>query len=255
MSNSPLDTVKTKPRPTPLYTSEALETELANIDHKQYRVSVRDELFLMAYLNPEKETYMNATKSLMSVAAGMSYDTAGVISYQTLKRLRKSGYLNMLIEVLGGGIEVRVHRLAAIASGKASRQIITVDDKGKRKIQTIPPTFTESLGAIKELNIIDGTRSRGEIAKRVMSDTYKAFSKALSKSVTDKGKIDALTANKRARTNETPEDEGITVDTESVDPEQDIEGADSIESEDDDSFEQDQEDSPMNSDISTTGND
>ena len=200
----------------PLYSGEKLQSELAAIDHDKYRISYRDELFLAALLNPDSKTYRKAPESLMAVDTTLKWETAQSYSYQILGRLRKSGYLRALIETLGGGIEVRVRRLAEIASGRASRTVTRTDSKGNVTVQEIPPTYTESIAAIKELNIIDGTRSRAEIAKRVMSDQYKAFSKALSQSVTHQADIADKLLNRGSPSDYRDQDEEIIRESESV---------------------------------------
>ena len=204
------------PHPEPLYTADKLNSEIAAIDRQKYRISARDELFLAAYLNPTSNTYMNALQSLLSVDSGLTYNSAGVMAYQILRRLRTSGMLGELIQTLGGGIEVRVRRLADIASGCASRTVTKTDAKGNVTVQEIPPTYTESIAAIKELNIIDGTRSRSEIVKRVMSDQYKAFSKALSQSVTHQAEIADRLLNKGSPSDYRDQDEEIIGESESV---------------------------------------
>ena len=57
-----------------------------------------------------------------------------------------------------------------------------------------------------------------------MSDQYKAFSKALSNSVTDMGNKGQMLANKRARPSEQAEDDGMIGYAESVDPDESSEG-------------------------------
>jgi hypothetical protein len=169
--------------------SERTRNAIAAADEK-YKLRARDRLFLQYYLDRScKDTYLKPSAALRAANADkqLNYDTR---ASQILKRLRAVGAYGFVLECIGAGVEVRLYRLAEVASGEAEIEEIVYDADGSIKTRkTKQPTFREQIAAIQELNKMDGTYSKLRAVARVQDehakDEYRRLRDAARKAIED----------------------------------------------------------------------
>jgi hypothetical protein len=177
--------------------------------------SLDNRMWWHTYLTPGTDEYSNATKTSLKIWPGISYGHAKVRGCRMLAKVNSIQIIRHAVELSGANGVRRMQHLARIALGKSCRRIVTevpvTDKEGNTRYEKStriePPTHTEQIHAIKELNKIDGIDMRLGIEK----DMFSAEQKRIQKEI-----LEELRDQKKARIE--PDDvDTIVGDAESVD--------------------------------------
>ena len=154
-------------------TEKLLDDTFSTADIQAYTpaATIRDRLYLQAFLNPDSPTYLQEKESFKRAwgkdnIEGLDELQIAEYAYRTLRKYRQKGLISAYVTAIDCGIERRLSIPKQIMTGelkRITRSYSYVTDKvtGKRtRVCTNEveqyPTFSERLKAVQELNKMTG---------------------------------------------------------------------------------------------------
>lgn len=159
-------------------------------------MTIKQRQFVDAFLDKDKDTYRNGTRSALKTYDTDNYNVAANIASGNLKNANVANYLEQRASELGIGLQVRLSHYGEIAAARTPRRSTSRqykrDDNGRlilmaKVVTDSPVKDADRIKALRSIDIITGLKEQREIDKvQAMEDYNKLYDRVIGK---NKGKL------------------------------------------------------------------
>ena len=133
----------------------------------EQRLTLKQKAFCKALVDPDAETYSNATKSALKTYNTTDYMTAATIGHDNLNNPKLQNYIERLLDDHRAGSKVRATKLGDILHSDTIGTIQTVRSSDGTQTTKRGPSYSEVIKAVDIANKMSGLYDR----QRVEADT------------------------------------------------------------------------------------